>query len=172
MAGKKWGYYHVDCGHFPVQIKLCFSNDTFQKILQDHGINVRATALDYGVAETHYLSDGKEGIIVMVFDMDDLDVMGPEYLAGTIAHEATHCVTRVFEHIGEDKVDIGDESRAYLVEHIVRQLTRGVEMHREKLIGKRHRKVPRVEGGAGGRDVPEVDEHGDGGAGPNSAPEE
>ena len=46
---KNWGYYHVDCGHFPAQIKLCFSNETFQKILLDHGIAMKASALDEGI---------------------------------------------------------------------------------------------------------------------------
>ena len=70
---KKWPYYHVDCGHFPVQIKLCFSNLDFQRILLDHDITLKATALDEGVAETHYLSDGKVGIVVLVFDLEALD---------------------------------------------------------------------------------------------------
>ena len=39
---KNWGYYHVDCGHFPSQIKLCFSNETFQRVLKDHGITEKA----------------------------------------------------------------------------------------------------------------------------------
>ena len=56
---KNWGYYHVDCGHFPSQIKLCFSNEMFQQVLRDHGITEKATALDEGIAETHYLTDGK-----------------------------------------------------------------------------------------------------------------
>lgn len=39
-------------------------------------------------------------------------------LAGTLAHEATHAMRWLFEHIGEHSP--GTETEAYLVEHIVR----------------------------------------------------
>ena len=58
---KKWDYYHVDCGHFPVQIKLCFSNEDFQRILRDHDILLKATALDEGIAEYFELPQSSQG---------------------------------------------------------------------------------------------------------------
>lgn len=139
---KKFDYYHVDCGHFPAQIKLCFSNEVFQKVLKDHDINVKTTALDEGVAETHYISDGKLAVIVLVFDLEECDD-SPAILAGVVAHEATHCVCRVFDHIGEDPEDIGEESRAYLTEHIVKQIWTAIEVQKEKNARKRNRKVPK-----------------------------
>lgn len=39
-------------------------------------------------------------------------------LAGTLAHEATHAMRWIFEHVGETSP--GTEAEAYLVEHIVR----------------------------------------------------
>jgi len=171
MSKKKFDYYHVDCGHFPVQIKLCFSNEHFQKILSDHEINTKATALDVGVAETHYLTDGKVGIIVLVFDLVECDD-NPAILAGVVAHEATHCVCRVFEHIGEDPEDIGEESRAYLTEHIVKQIWTAIEIQKGKDARERDRKVPKQKGKRiGGSDV-QVDQHGDGSAGSNNNPEQ
>jgi hypothetical protein len=169
----KFNYYHVDCGHFPVQIKLCFDNTEFQAILRDHDIKVKATALDEGVAETHYLTDGKMGIIVVVFDLDECEGENPAMLAGVIAHEASHCVTRVFEHIGEDKDEIGDESRSYLLEHIVRQIHAGIDQHKakqeKKNVRKGNRDVPKQKDKGDGGTVVQVDQHGDGGTGPNSA---
>ncbi len=138
---KNYGYYHVDCGHFPAQIKLCFSNEMFQRILLDHGITQKASALDEGIAETHYLTDGKEGIIVLAFDLKECVDEDPAYLAGVIAHEATHCVCRVFEHIGEPAEEIGEESRAYLTEHIVKQITTGIRMEMDKNARKADRKL-------------------------------
>ena len=171
---KKFNYYHVDCGHFPVQIKLCFSNEEFQNVLKDHDITMKATALDEGVAETHYLTDGKLGIIVIAFDLEECGEH-PAELAGVIAHEATHCVSRVFHHIGEEPEEIGEESRAYLMEHIVRQLHAGVMQHKEKLekknVGKRNRKVSSKESeGEQGSDV-QVDIDSDGSAGQDRIPE-
>ena len=162
---KNWGYYHVDCGHFPAQIKLCFSNETFQKILMDHGIAMKASALDEGIAETHYLTDGKEGIIVLAFDLKECVDEDPAYLAGVIAHEATHCVCRVFEHIGEEVEDIGEESRAYLTEHVVKQIWKGIEMEKEKRAREADRAVSKQKGKRAKRADVQVDKHSDGSAG-------
>lgn len=169
---KKWGYYHVDCGHFPAEIKLCFSNEMFQQVLQDHGINTKATALDEGIAECHYLTDGKIGVIVLVFDLKECIDEDPAYLAGVVAHEATHCVCRVFEHIGEEPDEIGEESRAYLTEHIVKQITTGIRMEMEKIAGKTNRTVSKQKSKGKRRVEPKVDQHSDGSAGPNSLPKQ
>lgn len=170
--GKNWGYYHVDCGHFPAEIKLCFSNEMFQRVLLDHGITAKATALDEGIAETHYLTDGKMGVIVMVFDLKECIDEDPAYLAGVIAHEATHCVCRVFEHIGEEPDEIGEESRAYLTEHIVKQITTGIRMEMERDARKTDRAVPGEKGkGKRGTEF-KVDKHDNGGAGSNSVPKQ
>lgn len=161
---KKWPYYHVDCGHFPVQIKLCFSNTDFQRILADHDITLKATALDEGVAETHYLTDGKVGIVVLVFDLEECDEE-PALLAGVVAHEATHCVCRVFEHIGEEPEDIGEESRAYLTEHIVKQIWKAIELEKEKNARERDRVVSKQKSKGKKRADVQVDQHSDGSAG-------
>jgi len=162
---KNWGYYHVDCGHFPSQIKLCFSNEMFQKVLADHGITEKATALDEGIAETHYLTDGKHAVISMAFDLKECVDEDPAFLAGVIAHEATHCVCRIFEHIGEAPDEIGEESRAYLTEHIVKQITTGIQVEIEKNARKENRAASRQKGqGAGGSQLT-VDQHDNGGPG-------
>ena len=166
---KKFNYYHVDCGHFPAQIKLCFSNEDFQMILKDHGIPTKTTALDEGIAETHYLTDGKQGIIILVFDLTECDE-GAASLAGTVAHEATHCVCRVFEHIGEEVEDIGEESRAYLTEHIVKQITQGIILHKASLetmknAGKGNRKVSKQKNQGREGTIVQMDKHSDGSAG-------
>ena len=160
---KKWPYYHVDCGHFPVQIKLCFSDQDFQMILKDHGIQTKATALDEGVAETHYITDGKQGIIILVFDLLECDDNSYN-LAGVVAHEATHCVCRVFEHIGEDQENIGEESRAYLTEHIVKQIWKAIEVEKEKNVRERDRAISKQANKRKKRSDVQVDQHSDGSA--------
>ena len=139
-------------------------------ILKDHGIQVKATALDEGIAETHYLTDGKQGIIVLVFDLAECDEGA--ILAGTVAHEATHCVCRVFEHIGEEPDEIGEESRAYLTEHIVKQITQAIQQHKAHLetknVGKRNRKISKQKSeGKEGSEL-QVDINNNGGARQNS----
>ena len=169
---KNWGYYHVDCGHFPSQIKLCFSNEMFQRVLADHGIAEKATALDEGIAETHYLTDGKHAVIIMAFDLKECVDEDPAFLAGVIAHEATHCVCRIFEHIGEAPDEIGEESRAYLTEHIVKQITTGINMEIQKNARKEHRAASKQKGEGAGRSKPKVDQHDNGSPGPDSVPKE
>lgn len=169
---KQWGYYHVDCGHFPTQIKLCFSNEIFQRVLKDHGITEKASALDEGIAETHYLTDGREAVIILAFDLKECVDEDPSYLAGVIAHEATHCVCRIFEHIGESPEEIGEESRAYLTEHIVKQITTGIRMEMEKRARKERRSLLDKESQGSEGAKPKVDQHGDGGPGPNSVSEQ
>jgi hypothetical protein len=164
---KKYNYFSIDAGFFKVRILLCFSNKEFQKILKDHDINIKADALDIGVGETHYIADGRDGIVVVVFDLDACDD-GPAFLAGVIAHEATHAVCRIFEHIGEDIEDIGEETRAYLTEHIVAQLTQGVIIEKEKNARKANRAVPKPKGEASGGLELQVDINGDGSAGQDS----
>jgi len=166
---KKYNYYAVDAGFFNVQIKLCFSDVEFQKILVDHNITFKASALDVGIGETHYISDGRDGIIVLAFDMAECD-QGPAYLAGVIAHEATHCVCRIFDHIGEDIAEIGEESRAYLTEHIVAQLTQAVINEKEKNARKGNRAVPKQKSKSGGGPKLQVDINSNGSAGPHSNP--
>jgi len=170
MKKPKYNYYHVDAGHFPVSIKLCFDNSEFQKILKDHDIRVRANALELGIAETHVISDGREAIVILVFDLAECD-QGEAYLAGTVAHEATHCVSRVFEHIGEEPDYIGEESRAYLTEHIVRQITQAVINEKEKRARKTNRAASSKKGETSEGLVLQVDIDGDGGTGPDSHPE-
>jgi len=163
---KETNYWHLDAGFFPAMVKLCFDDKTFQEILKDHGVDIRATALDYGVGETHYMSDGKDAIIVLVFDLEECDI-GPAYLAGAIAHEATHCVNRIFDHIGENPDEIGEETRAYLTEHIVRQITQGIILEKEKRERERTRAAAGKKSKAGGRADIQVDKHDQRSAGPN-----
>jgi hypothetical protein len=166
---KKLNYYHVDCGHFPALIKLCFDKLSFQKILDDHEIPYEASPLSDGIAETHYIGNGRNVVIILVFNLVECIDEDPSVLAGIIAHEATHCVCRVFEHIGEQPEEIGEESRAYLTEHIVRQITTGVRMHVSKHARKTNRRILKKASGESGGPEPEVDQHDNGGAGPDSA---
>jgi hypothetical protein len=170
LSKKDWGYYHVDCGHFPAQMKLCFDRKSFQKILEDHNITLRAEALVDGVAETHFIADGRNAVIIVVFDLDECIDEDPSYLVGVIAHEATHAVCRVFDHIGEQKDEIGEESRAYLTEHLVRQIFAGIKMHVEKNARKEDRATSRKKGKGTGGSEPQVDQHDQRSAGPDSNP--
>ena len=164
---KSYKYYSVDAGHFKVQVKLCFDKKEFKNILDDHNIQSKAEALETGIAETHYFAQGAHGVIVLVFDLKECDE-SPAYLAGCIAHEATHCVCRIFEHIGEDVGDIGEESRAYLTEHIVAQLTQAIIVEKEKRVREASRKFFKQKGkGAKGTEL-QVDQLGQWGAGPDS----
>jgi hypothetical protein len=156
----KYKYYHVDVGVFPVAMKLCFDQKGFYDILRDHDIEVNTKALDEGIAETHYISDGREGIVIMIIDLDECNE-DEFYLQGIITHESYHCTCRVFEHIGQEREEIGEEIFAYTIEHIVKQVSKAVSIELEKRdkkdAGKGNRKVSKQKGEGAQRDILQVD---------------
>jgi len=168
-------YYHVDAGFFPTPVKVCFTKKDFHKILKEHNIPievaVEAGPLIAGIAETHAFNKFGDAFVVVIFNLeliqDDLACM-----AGVVAHECSHVIERILEHIGEDVTDFGEETRAYLMQHIVEQIFQGclMEMHKNakrKVTGKATVKAGQAEGGT----VPEVGvAGGDGGAGQDSDP--
>lgn len=167
----KYKYYHVDVGVFPVAMKLCFDQKGFHDILKDHDIQVNTKALDEGIAESHYISDGREGIVIMIIDLDECNE-DEFYLQGIITHESYHCTCRVFEHIGQEREEIGEEIFAYTIEHIVKQVSKAVSIELEKRdkkdVGKGNRKAPKQKGEGAQRPIVQVDINSDGSAGQDS----
>jgi hypothetical protein len=141
MATKKvkYPYYNIPIPMFPVNIKLCFNEDDFRQILKDHNIGQKITALDSGIAESHYITDGKSSLIVAIFNLEECKSPTEEFfLAATVCHESVHLCQRVFDSIGEE--DIGEEVQAYVTEYIFTQIMKGIQQYEGS--GKRNRKVP------------------------------
>jgi hypothetical protein len=137
---KKYSYYTIDTGFLGAPVKLCFSKESFQDILKDHEIVTKETALGLGIAETHSFTEGRNGLIVLVFDYSEL-VTDDDFsnVFATITHEAVHCVQRIFDWVGEE--DPGEEITAYLTEWIVKQIIKGFTTERDKRAGTRNRKT-------------------------------
>ena len=132
---KKYSYYNVDLGFFPRCVKLCFNDEQFQEILIDQKMtNVDIKALQLGVAEVHYIGEGKKGVIIAVFNLDDMKDSVEEMVA-TIAHETVHIIERLSEYIEEEEI-LTEETRAYLTESIVRQIFKACVIEKEKHVGK------------------------------------
>lgn len=168
-------YFHVDVGFFPVPVKMCFTSQAFYKVLKDHGITAQPdmAPLELGIAETHSFSTPKEAIVIVVFNLLEC-VDNAALLASVVAHEATHVVARVLEHIGEDVEDFGEESRAYLTEWLVRQMFTACLVEVAKIAKRKENrtKVSKKDKGEGGP-VPEMGKPvDDGGAGPASVLQE
>lgn len=115
-------YYVVDTGHFGIKIKVCFSDHAFQQAVKDSKITSKHSALDLGVAESHYIQqEGTQfAMLGIVFNYEEMAKLDALERMGIIYHEVSHTVTHVFEYIGE--TNIGDESRSYLGEHIFKQV--------------------------------------------------
>jgi hypothetical protein len=166
---KNYNYYKLNVGFFPDIVKLCFDDKVFQQILKDHDVTLKANALDCGIAETHLIGDGKDAIIILVFDMSLVNDNLSE-LVDTIAHEVNHAVDHLAEHIGEED-NFVNETRAYLSGHLAGQIFKICMHEKEKYARKASRKIPSKKGsGVGGTDV-QVDQHSVGSAGSNSIPE-
>ena len=163
---KNYNYYKLNVGFFPDVVKLCFDDKVFQQILKDHDVTLKASALDSGIAETHLIGDGKNAIIILVFDMSLVnDNLGE--LVDTIAHEVSHAVDHLAEHIGEED-NFVHETRAYLSGHLAGQIFKICMHEKEKYARKTSRKIPNKKGQGVRRPELQVDQQRDGGAGPIS----
>ena len=166
---KNYNYYKLDVGFFPDVIKLCFDDKVFQQILKDHDVTLKANALDCGIAETHLIGDGKDAIIILVFDMSLVnDNLGE--LVDTITHEVSHAVDHLAEHIGEED-NFVHETRAYLSGHLAGQIFKICMHEKEKYARKTSRKISNKTREGKQRPLVQVDQLSDGGPGPNSIPE-
>ena len=163
---KSYNYYKLNVGFFPDVVKLCFDDKVFQQILKDHDVTLKASALDCGIAETHLIGDGKDAIIILVFDMSLVnDNLGE--LVDTIAHEVSHAVDHLAEHIGEDD-NFVHETRAYLSGHLAGQIFKICMHEKEKYARKASRKIPKQKSEGKQRPELQVDKLSDGSAGSDS----
>lgn len=132
MATKK-PYYVIKVPIFPANIHVCFDQPAFNAALRDKNVPQKIEYLENGaMAETHSIptSDGRTfiGLILDLKAIDDLD--------STLVHESVHLVYRIFEYINEETP--GEETRAYLTEHIYKEIKRIVN---GPDIGKRYRDI-------------------------------
>jgi len=138
-------YYEADTGHFNVKIKVCFSDEAFQQAVRNSKITTKHSALDLGIAESHYIQ--QEGtlhsMLGIVFNYEEMKKLDALERMGIIYHEVSHTTTHVFQYIGEDEAKIGDESRSYLGEHIFKQVFAiyATEDDNRESARKRNRKV-------------------------------
>jgi len=163
---KKYNYYKLNVGFFPDIVKLCFDDKIFQQILKDHDVTLKASALDCGIAETHLIGDGKDAIIILVFDMSLVNDNLSE-LVDTITHEVSHAVDHLAEHIGESD-NFVNETRAYLSGHLAGQIFKICMHEKEKYARKASRKVSKQKSQGVGGPVIQVDQLRDGSSGSNS----
>jgi hypothetical protein len=101
---------------------VCFSDASFQQAVKDARITTRHTALDIGLAESHFIEQEgtQHAMLAIVFNYEEMAKTDALERMGVIYHEVSHTVTHVFEYVGE--TTIGDESRSYLGEHIFKQV--------------------------------------------------
>ena len=165
---KNYDYYKLDVGFYPDVMKLCFDDKVFQQILKDHNITLKASALDTGVAETHQIGDGKQGIIILAFNLKEMGDTLAECV-DTISHEVSHAVDHLAEFIGEED-GIRGETRAYLTGSLVKQVFKIYEHEKEKHARKTSGKVPSKKGKGSGRPDVQVDQHSLGSTGQDSVP--
>ncbi len=152
---KKYDYYKLDVGFYPDVMKLCFNDKVFQQILIDHKITLKASALDTGCAETHQIGDGKQGIIILVFNIEEIGDTTAEVF-DTISHEVSHAVDHLAEFIGEED-GIGGETRAYLTGSLTKQIFKIYEHEKDKNARKASGKVSKQKSKRVGGPVVQVD---------------
>lgn len=155
----------MDTGFLGAPVKLCFTKEAFDDILKDHGIQTKETALGLGLAETHYFTQDRNGLIIAVFDYEDM-MSDDDFsnIFATVTHESVHIYHRIMDYIGEEEP--GEEIAAYLTEHIAKQILKGFTTERDKRhAGKANREKTKRPSKEGGRSVVQVDLNGLGSAG-------
>ena len=171
-AGIKRPYYIADTGHFGIPIKVCFSDASFQQAVRDSKITTRHTALDVGLAESHFIEqEGTQfAMLAIVFNYEDMAKCDALERMGVIYHEVSHTVTHVFAFIGEEESKIGDESRSYLGEHIFKQVFSiyATEENKRERTRERDREVFSKAGKAVKGPELQVDQHRERGPGSSS----
>ena len=166
----KYSYYNVDTGFFPLATKLCFTKKAFNDVLKDYSITPKddPNPFEMGVAETHAFSNMKESVVVVGINLDAIGD-NPASLAGVVAHECSHVIERLLEHIGEEIDEFGEETRAYLMQSLVEQIYTASIVELKQIAKRKEARAKTRAKGEGKRGaVPEVDKPGDdGGAGPS-----
>ena len=127
-------------------------------------------ALDYGLAETHLISDGQKQVIIVVFNLKELS-NGLDELVGAIAHETVHVIDRISEYIG-DESEFSSETKAYLTETIVKQIFKACVIEKENHARKTCREILQTGDRESGRADFQMDKHSDGRAGQDSVPQQ
>ena len=166
-------YYEANAGHFGINIKVCFTEESFQKAVKDSGFSTKHDCFTVGIAESHYIEQPNTpyAMLAIVFNYEEMKQLTALDRLGIIYHEVSHTVTHVFEYVGEDETKIGDESRAYLGEYIFKQVVSIYETEDKNhaSTGKRNRKVSNQTNKAIVGAMLQVAEFGDGGTRSDSA---
>jgi hypothetical protein len=107
----------IDTGQWPPALAVIADKRAYKRFIRKHCGDHAADCPPFpgtNAGLCQKLEDGSDCIFVIAVgeQKDQIE------LAGTLAHEATHAMRWLFEHIGEK--DPGTETQAYLVEHIVR----------------------------------------------------
>jgi hypothetical protein len=106
-------------GPWPGFIGLCFDEKTFHKELKRLGVKrkVDFLASPHADASLHYFVSKPNGAIYMLA-VGSVEGRSKEQVAGLIAHEATHIIQRMREHLAGGE-SLGDEAEAYIVQMVV-----------------------------------------------------
>lgn len=111
------GVHYVSLGQWPPALYVTDDKRAYQRFIKKHcgPAASRCTPFpDINCGSCQKLEGGQDCVFLIC--------IGPQKdaaeLAGTLAHEATHAMRWLFEHIGEHSP--GTETEACLVEHIVR----------------------------------------------------
>jgi hypothetical protein len=107
----------IDSGQWPPAIAVTNSKRAYRKFLKaqcrEHFSLCPPFPAPHGGLCQKLEAPGSCIFFIAVGEQNDRDE-----LAATLAHEATHLMRWLFEHIGEKEP--GTEAQAYLVEHVVR----------------------------------------------------
>jgi hypothetical protein len=111
------GLHRIDLGQWPQAMYVTDDKRTYNRFIRERQGKVTDPFPPSNGGNCQMMTQKSTGSCIFLI------AVGPQddaiELATTLAHEATHAMRWLLEHVGEDSP--GTETQAYLVEHIVRE---------------------------------------------------
>jgi len=103
----------------PVEVYVSFSYDGYKRFCKKKKYHIDDSYLDSNSAMTRVCTEtGKDPVICMCFDLEQLKKEDKCIAAGLVAHEAVHTLANICEFIGQDSRK-DNEWEAYLLQQMV-----------------------------------------------------
>lgn len=134
MAEFKYQYWELMDNIFHVGTFAAFSLQSFNELCARYDISpVEINENEDVYGRCYYMTpDGHNPIVCIVINLyrTSEKVFLPDFVS-LVAHECLHATDYIFKAVAEDCP--GDETRAYLLEHLVQQVLRAFELEMQRL---------------------------------------
>lgn len=102
----------------PVEIYVCFSEKGYKALCKEKKYIIDSVYIEQSAMTRICTEKGKDPVIAMCFNLEELKKLDKCVSAGVVAHEVAHTMAGVCESIGQDNRK-DNEWEAYLIQQMV-----------------------------------------------------